>query len=157
MVKVTIAVEANTEEGNRDPYPRYVGLSIDEPLEKGFYNTQPEKIIGIAFGKFKWEKEVELSPGRHTVQTGVSSWADYKWDTILKANGKVVAQGKTSASGHNYLSAAVIIGPGGRVAQTPKIGSGIPPIATNVINMVRIRGSGILSNIRAKLGSMMGQ
>ena len=106
MVKVKITIDAHSG----DPYVRYHGKAVDEDLPEKFWVTDPSKKIGIAWRKFHHEQTVDLRPGVHTVTYGVSSPCrdPYFWQTTIKVNDKVVAQGKVC--GGQYLTGRFLLG-----------------------------------------------
>lgn len=91
MVSVDIHVRAWSDV---DYYARYHALSIDEPLDRFFWETQPAKIIGVSpFGmaRFEYGTTVELEPGEHTIIYGNSSIETMSWKAELYINGELVA------------------------------------------------------------------
>ena len=63
----------------RYPYdgPKYWAVSIDEPLDENFIETQPEKIW--IYGPIWLEKILDLSPGTHTITVGVDTPPEKPW------------------------------------------------------------------------------
>lgn len=94
---VTIKVESTPIQ---DWYARYHGVSLDEPLDSRFWQTQPEKIIKTTGSAFTWEQTYSLSSGEHYFVYAPSSyWPNYYWNTKIYVNGQLVAQGDT---GYNH-------------------------------------------------------
>lgn len=93
MVKVKIRIEAWSYV---DPWARYHGKSIDEPLASNFWETQKDKIIGInPYGRprFTHEQEVDLPPGDHYVEYSNSSISELPWHAEIYVNGELKASG----------------------------------------------------------------
>jgi len=93
MVKVRIRIEAWSPV---DPWARYHGKSIDEPIAPDFWVSQRDKIIGINWARnprFSHEQEVDLPPGEHYVEYSNSSISSLPWNARIYINGKKVAEG----------------------------------------------------------------
>ncbi|MBA7607189.1 hypothetical protein ES703_14347 [subsurface metagenome] len=81
MVSINIRIDAKV---TTDTINRYHGLAIDEPLNRDFWNTQPEAKIGMAAGSFSYTKQIELDTGLHTLEYGTSGYCpDYAWTATL--------------------------------------------------------------------------
>ena len=75
MVKIRIEASSTV-----DSYLRYHGMAIDKDLASGFWINQPESIIGTSYSSFTYEKEFDLSNGKHTIIYGNSAETGYEWD-----------------------------------------------------------------------------
>jgi len=155
-LEVTIKV-LSVSEG--DPYPRFHGMAINSHLDAQFWNTQPANKIGVAGKTFSYQKVVNLSSGRHTVEYGVSTWVG-KWNAEIYVNDSLIVKSEVTVEniGNNqYPSGTFLIGPMGEKViplKIPVIGIGgniiskFPPI----FKMSKIRSftGGILSRVRRK-------
>ena len=90
MVRVIVRVEAD---GSRDPYLRYHGKAVDQPLNHNFWNTQKHKIIEVTGESLIHEETLELAAGKHTVKYSNSGSVrlDLYWPTNIYVNGNLVA------------------------------------------------------------------
>ena len=88
-----------------DPYSRFVGIAVDEPLPSRFWETARDKVVGTRFRHFEYE--AELSDKRHTITVGVSSPCQepYLWSVDVYVNGKLVKSGKVC--GGKFLTVSV--------------------------------------------------
>jgi len=103
MVKIRIEASSTV-----DSYLRYHGMAIDKDLASGFWINQPESIIGTSYSPFTYEKEFDLSNGKHTIIYGNSAETGYEWDAKIYVDGKLVASGKVSR--YQYLKATFTVG-----------------------------------------------
>mgnify|MGYP001069777684 CR=1 FL=1 len=106
MPKVQVVIDATAVD---DPYLRYHGKAVDGTLNTSFWDTQPENNIGKATSVFHHEQTIDLRPGRHTIEYGVSSYKGY-WSAKITVNGKEITSGDTTASKH--LTGSFLLGPG---------------------------------------------
>jgi len=97
MVQVKIRIEATSV---NDPYARYHGKDIDNPLDETFWNTEPDKIIGTTRNTFSHEQTVDLAPGDHYVEYGNSGNAGYYWNGVIYVNDQKVAEGPVDRRRH---------------------------------------------------------
>lgn len=106
MAKVTIVVDATAVD---DAYARFHGKAIDSTLDSRFWETQPDKVIGISATSFHHEQTVELKAGRHTVEYGVSAFVGL-WNARITVNGKEIASGTVTVDKH--IVGSFLLGPG---------------------------------------------
>jgi hypothetical protein len=103
-VKVKIRVESTP---TTDTWWRYHGLAVDQPLNEDFWISQPEKVIGVSPPQpFTYEAELDLAPGKHTVEYATSGYVpDYAWHAKIYVNDKLVAEGDVGRAKENHLKA----------------------------------------------------
>ena len=106
MAKVIIVIDSSTVD---DIYARYHGKAVDTTLDTRFWETQPDKVIGISATSFHHEQTIELKAGRHTVEYAVSAYVG-SWDTKITVNGKEIASGPVTVNQH--LTGSFLLGPG---------------------------------------------
>ena len=141
MTSIAVKIVSKTE---TDPYPRYHGMCVDDKLDPNFWTTQTKYNLGINWGpSFSCEKSFDLSPGRHTIEYGVSCWVG-KWTAEIYVNGALIMSGDVTVP--NWLSGTFVIGPMGTVlpVKIPVLNTSMflakfPPITQSK--------SGILSNL----------
>lgn len=100
MVRTDIKVDAYTD---NDPYIRYLGKAIDQILNRNFWDTQPENIVGLIYQRKIHEQTVDLPAGSHSVAVGVSAWDPYYWHVKVYINGRLKDEGDVSV-GKGYLT-----------------------------------------------------
>jgi len=106
MVKVKIGVKAYSD---KDEYLRYHGLTIDRDLPASFWTADPGTVIGVSTSPFTWEKEFDLTEGRHYLVYGNSSIKELPWTAEIYINGKMVAKG-SNISRDQYLKVEFTVG-----------------------------------------------
>jgi hypothetical protein len=106
MVKVKIGIKAYSD---KDTYLRYHGLTIDRDLPPSFWTADPGTIIGISTTPFTWEKEFDLTEGRHYLVYGNSSIKELPWTAEIYINGRMVARG-SNISREQYLKVEFTVG-----------------------------------------------
>jgi len=123
---------------------RFHGMCVDDKLNQDFWVSQSQYKIGTSGGSFSYTKDVELSPGRHTVDYGVSTWVE-KWAAEIYVNGTLMASGDITTD-NKVLSGTFLVGPMGKaipmkipVLNTSMFLAKFPPITQSK--------SGILSNL----------
>jgi len=89
VVSVEITVIAETTE----PYVRYHGKAVDQPLNADFWTTQTDKIIGTTPRGLTHTQTLDLEDGDHYVVYGNSASGGYTWHTKILVNGELVAEG----------------------------------------------------------------
>ena len=96
-----VRIEAESE----DPHLRFHGLSVDEPLNRDFWNTQQQKIIATQGSPFSWESEVVETA--RTVTYGNSGYAlpgapagPWPWHTKMFVNDVLAAEGDVGRDQH---------------------------------------------------------
>lgn len=92
-VKIKITATSKT-----DPYVRIHGKAVDEDLNYTFWDTQPEKVIGRASGKFSHTQEVNLTLGDHFVTYSNSGYHYNPWHGKIYVNGKLIGEGNVYRS-----------------------------------------------------------
>ena len=102
MAQVRIRIEADPV---NDPWWRYHGKDIDDPLDKCFWETEPDKVIGTtrSWEPFRHSQTVDLPPGEHYVEYGNSADAGYYWKARIYINDELKAEGNVDR--HNHLKA----------------------------------------------------
>ncbi len=128
MVKVEIKIETISN----DPYTRYHGKTVNEPLDPNFWETQPDKIIGTSRSRFTHTQTVEIAEGSHYVIYGNSSIIDYPWHAKIFVNGTLITEGNVYR-GHP-LRAEFIIGT--PPTPTPPAESWLPAIVSAIAGAV---------------------
>jgi len=94
MVSVEISVIAETTE----PYVRYHGKAVDQPLNADFWLTQENKIIGTTSRGLAHTQTLDLADGAHYVIYGNSAAVGYDWQARILINGELVAEGDVDRS-----------------------------------------------------------
>jgi len=89
VAKIKIEI---TSKAVGDAYARSHGKTVDKDLNLDFWASQRGSVIGVASGSFSHSQEVDLEPGSHYVEYGVSAWVGY-WEATIKANGITIAEG----------------------------------------------------------------
>ena len=89
MVSVEIRIEATTA----DPWLRYHGKALNQNLEYGFWNTQPDKKIGTTRSNFTHIQTIEVTEGSNYFIYGNSADAGYTWQTKIFIDGVLAAEG----------------------------------------------------------------
>ena len=89
MVSVGISVIAETTE----PYVRYHGKAVDQPLNADFWSTQEDKIIGTTSRVLSHTQTLDLADGAHYVTYGNSGSGGYVWHAKILVDGELVAEG----------------------------------------------------------------
>jgi len=84
-----------------DVWARYIGRSVDRPLDREFWRTQPETVIGVTpYGSppktFTYSETLDLDPGDHYVDCATSGYAeevpDTFWYVELWVNGEYLGK-----------------------------------------------------------------
>lgn len=135
MADVKIRIESKAID---DAYFRSHGMAVDETLDKQFWSSQSNLVIGTAGKSFSYEVSLELEPGRHTIEYGVSAWVG-TWDATIHVNDTVAAQGITDVNSH--LVASFVVGPMGKAF----------PLKIPVLNIGILRFPSVLSMMRGRM------
>lgn len=88
-----VSVEIKIVTMETDPYARYHGRTIDEPLDSSFWDTQGGAQFTLTGSGFTYTEIVELAEGSHYVIYGNSSISSYPWYAQIFANGALIAEG----------------------------------------------------------------
>jgi len=127
MVNVKIKVDAYT---TKDPYARYGGMIIDKPLDRRWWETQPEAYNEIISKAWSHEWTVDLPGGSHYVCIGISTYQGYEWHMKIYINGELKAEGDVAYdSPSHYLRAdfTVEAPPGKWLEQLKNWWNALPP------------------------------
>ena len=73
------------------------GKAIDQVLDKNFWETQPEKVIGVSGSTLHHEEEVDLKFGRHIIEYGVSAGV---WTATITIDGKTIGVADVTKDKH---------------------------------------------------------
>lgn len=91
-MQVKILIRANP---TAIKYPRYHGLSIDEPLDRQFWETQPDKIVTISSRAWYEFFYRDLPEGEHYLIYGNSEYSSASgvmWSTNIAVNDSLLAE-----------------------------------------------------------------
>lgn len=72
-----------------DPYLRSYGLGINQPLDRLFWQTQPDKVRKYVLGSFA--DELDIPDTTSYVVVGVSAWVGY-WKIKVYINDKLIGE-----------------------------------------------------------------
>jgi hypothetical protein len=97
LTSVTIRVRSGSAQ---DPYLRFHGLAIDQPLNDDFWNSQPEKVLGTSGKIGNFTKTLDLPSGEHTLEYATSADAGYMWNAVVTVDRRPVAYGRTDRRTH---------------------------------------------------------
>ena len=128
MVNVEIKI-VTTE---TDPYSRYHGKTVNEPLDPSFWTNQPDAIIIVTPNAFTHTQTVQLTEGPQYVIYGNSAAAGYMWHAKIFINGTLIVEGDVDR-GHP-LRAEFIIGT--PPTPTPPAESWLPAIVSAIAGAV---------------------
>lgn len=120
-------------------YYRAHGLMLDGTLDKSFWATQPDSVIGKTAKIFHYETSFELELGRHTIEYGVSEFVG-QWSAKIYINDRLMAQGVTDVDSH--LIGTFVIGPMGKAF----------PLKIPILNISVLRFPPILSIMKGRMG-----
>lgn len=107
--KISVRIES---EPTTDSYLRAHARAIDATLDNTghWQNTQPNYFIGFKARKFTYKEEVDVSPGRHSIEYAVSGYVpNYAWHAKVYINDKLMAEGDVGRKTH--LKRYFMIGP----------------------------------------------
>ena len=104
MVTVEIQIVTSTT----DPYVRYHGKTIDQPLNSDFWTIQKEAIISTVRGGITHTQKLELENGSHYVIYSNSAAEGYPHNARIIINGELVAEGDITR--RNQLKADFSVG-----------------------------------------------
>jgi hypothetical protein len=76
-------------EAVNDPYVRYYGLGIDQPLDRAFWSTQPHKVRDTVVGYFV--DELDIPDTTTYVMVGISAYQGY-WTIRVYVNDKLIGE-----------------------------------------------------------------
>jgi len=130
-MEVVIRVVAWT---NVDPWFRYHGLAIDQPLNSDFWRSQPEKIVGVTARYFTFTRTVDLESGKHYVIYGNSTTLkDGVWIAEIYINDKLVGR-KNDIYRGNFLKVEFEVG------KPPEYGEYVAPAIIGIAAPMIIGG-----------------
>lgn len=129
-----VSVEIKIVTTETDPYVRYHGKAVDQPLDSSFWTTQPDKIFKTTGSGFTHTQTVELTDGSHYVIYGNSAASSYPWHANIFANGTLIAEGNVDRG--NPLRAEFIIGT--PPTPTPPAESLLPVVASAIAGALTV-------------------